>query len=176
MEFLGWIANLLFFSGGLFKDPRKTMANYLIADILYIGQYMLMGLHNAAFSMTVTCLRCLFSIFLPAKANLYSVIILTCISSGFILYNFDTVADILILLGGLSIGLACLNQDHFLNYRLFTSLSQILWIMHSLMFGVYSMIFCCSIILATNIWAILKYSDISREIISKIISFQANKI
>ena len=159
MEILGWIANLFFFSGGLFKNPRLTIANYAFADALYVIMYFSAGLWMAAISMLFAGIRSGLSLFLNEKQNKISVIVFTLIVSIIVIFNMKHDADILILLAGCCIGLSCYYRDSIIPFRISTSISQILWIAHSLIFGVYPMIFCCCIILATNIYALIVYTD-----------------
>ena len=159
MEILGWLANAFFFSGGFFKNPRLTIANYAFADMLYVVMYLSAGIWLAAISMMFAGVRSVLSLFLNEKQNKISVVVFTLIVSVIILTNMQHSADILILLAGACIGLSCYYRDSIIPFRVSTSISQVLWIVHSLIFGVYPMIFCCCIILATNIYALIVYTD-----------------
>jgi hypothetical protein len=170
MEILGWIANAFFFSGGLFKNPRLTIANYALADGLYVIMYFSAGLWVAAISMLFAGIRSGLSLFLNEKQNKISVIVFTLIVSIIVIFNMKHNADILILLAGCCIGLSCYYRDSIIPFRISTSVSQILWIFHSLIFGVYPMVFCCCIILVTNIYALLVYTDLFKGFDSKLLS------
>lgn len=160
MEVLGWVANILFFSGGFFRNPRLTMSNYALADALYVAMYFSSGIWIAGISMLFAGLRTVLSIFLNEKQNKISVVTLTFLISIIVLVNMSDYADFLILLAGFCIGLSCYFRDSIIPFRLSTSMSQILWIWHSVVFGIYPMIFCCCIILATNLYALIMYTDI----------------
>lgn len=163
MEFTGWVANLLYFGGGCFKSPRKTIAAYTTANILYVILYLSLDIYMAALCMFIVTLRSGFSLFLNDKHNLYSVIILTSVLSVFLLLNIESLYDLAILFAAIFIGLSNYYRDHFYKFKIMVCISQLLWMVHSLAFGVYPMLFCCFMTLSTNIGAILYYSDVREK-------------
>ena len=169
MEFTGWVANLLFFSGGCFKSPRKTIAAYTTANVLYIILYLSLAMPMAAITMFITCIRSSLTLVLNDRQNAYSLIILTGILCLILLFNLESIYDLTILFATIFIGLSGYYRDHFYKFRIMTSISQILWIIHSLIFGVYPMLVCCFIILGTNIGAMLYYSNIKEKILRYIV-------
>ena len=128
---------------------------------------MSLDLYIAVAAMCVTIIRAVFAITLNDRQNLYALIILTAILCVFMMFRIDHIVDLTILLANICIGLSCYYRDHFVKYRIATSISQILWIIHSLYFGVYSMLACCLMILGTSIGALLYYSPVGEAIMSK---------
>ncbi len=159
MELLGWLANVFFFTGGLCKNPRMTMCNYIVADILFIIMYVSMELYSAAISMTIVTLRCIFALFLSPEHNKISVILLTTLACVIITLKMQSFADIYVIFAGVFIAISQLNRDNFNVFRFSNTMSQILWIAHSLTFGVYPMIASCMLILATDFYAVWRYSS-----------------
>ncbi|MCI5060719.1 MAG: YgjV family protein [Alphaproteobacteria bacterium] len=168
VEILGWLANIFFFSGGLFKSTRATMLQYGIGNILYIIMYCFMGLYTAVLSMGLTTLRQILSAFLPDKQNKITSIILTALACVVMAFSLENYLDSILLVAAICIGAACYYRDNAVTFRLLICLSNFIWIIHSLVFGVYSMIFCCSIIIATNLWTLIKHTEIKSPFIEKV--------
>ena len=163
MEILGWVANLFYFSGGLFKNPRKTMLNYALADVLYVIMYFSTGFWIAAISIFFCSLRTVLSIFLNEKHNIIAIVFLTLLTSMIIITNMNHTADVLILLAGWCVGMSCYFRNSIIPFRLSISMSQVLWIIHSVAFEIYPMIFCCGVMLATNLYALIIYTDLFKR-------------
>jgi len=148
------------------------MSNYALADVLYVVMYFSTGIWLAAISMFFAGLRTVLSLFLNERQNIISIVILTFLTSVIVLLNVSHPADILILLAGFCIGISCYFRDSIIPFRLSTSLSQILWIFHSIVFEVYPMIFCCCIILATNLYALIIHTDIFKKSCSESVALK----
>lgn len=152
-------AILLFLIGGLYKSPRKMIAIYTFSNFLFLFVYLDLALYMAAISIGLSTIRGISSLFLNDKQNKYSVFILTFIIVCLIAIEVSHYADILILFAAIAIGLSAHFRDNFIMFRTTTIVSQILWIAHSLIFGVYGMLICAGIILGTSLWALIKYAD-----------------
>ena len=125
---------------------------------MFIIMYYLLDLNIAAIAVSIVVFRNMVSIVLNDTQNKYCVIALTTLASAIILSNMTHMADLIVLAANIAVGSACLMRNHFVQFRLLMSLSQILWICHSLIFGVYAMIFSCVVILITNAYALFIYT------------------
>lgn len=168
MEILGWVANSLFFAGSAFKNPRWTIAAYALGECFFIALYLLMDLYVAAIAMGLTALRAVLSLFLSTKHNMASTVIITSLSCFIILSQISSIADGLILFAALAIGMSYLYRDNFVPFRVLTIISVLLWAIHSAMFEVNSMLFCCLIMLATNIASFIAYTGTKDMILQRL--------
>jgi hypothetical protein len=168
IELLGWAANVLFFAGGVFKNPRLTAAFYVLANALFVVMYASIGIALAAITMGITTLRNLLAIVLNDKHNKISVVILTAITIAILLFTLKNTGDIIILMAAIAIAASYYYIENFILFRLFSSLSQVLWITHSIMFDIYSMMCCCIIILTTNIGALIIYTGLKDAILMRL--------
>lgn len=135
--------------------------------------YFYTGLWIAALSLMFAILRTVLSLFLNERQNTLSIVVLTSITSLIILLNVSHAADLLILLAGFCVGISCYFRDRILPYRLFTTFSQTFWIAHSVIFEVYPMIFCCCIMLGTNLYAVMAYTDLFKKPFNKLMTAEA---
>ncbi len=160
-EILGWIANALFIGGGLFKSPRVTLGFYALANILFMALYMIEGLIVPVITLGFVCCRSLLACFIDEKQNKYAVVSLTIAAVIVMAWNMQYTGDSLLIIANMLIGGSCLMRNHFVCFRLLTSASQLLWIIHSMLYGmIYSMIFSCLLIIGTNFWALFVYTGV----------------
>jgi len=153
-------AIFLFLIGGLYKSPRKMIAIYTFSNFLFLFVYLDLALYMAAISIGLSTMRGIASLFLNDKQNKYSVVLITFCIVCLIAIEIDHYADFLILVAALAIGLSIIFRDNLIMFRTTTIISQILWIIHSCIFGVYGMMICASIILCTSLWVLIKHTDI----------------
>lgn len=168
MEILGWVANSLFFTGSALKNPRWTIAAYACGESFFIALYILMDLYIAAIAMGITALRAVLSLFLSTKQNMASTVILTSLSCLMIISQINVAADYLILFAALAVGTSFVYRDNFIPFRVLTIVSVTLWAIHSAMFGVNSMLFCCLIMLVTNIASFIAYTGAKDVILQRL--------
>jgi hypothetical protein len=161
MLFLGIFANCMFLAGGLFKSPRVSLSFYSISNGAFFLIYLGEGLLVACISLAIITLRNITTIFLNDRNNMITTFALTAIASVLIVFQATSPADTLILFAGLAVGYCCLFRDDFVKFRILSTISQALWIMHCLIVGVYAMMICNLIILATNLWIFYKHSSIA---------------
>ncbi|NQZ14528.1 MAG: YgjV family protein [Alphaproteobacteria bacterium] len=160
MSTIELIAVGLFIFGGLLKAPRKTIGIYTISNFLLALVYLQAALYMAFAAITVSCIRSIAALFLTYKQNKYSVIITTLTVVGLIAVEISHMTDILVLISAVAIGTSIYFRDNLVMYRLLSITSNTVWIIHSLVFGVYGMLICASIVVCTSIWVLYKHSDL----------------
>lgn len=114
MEILGWLANGLFFYGGVLKNPRHTLMTCLIADILYVSVYLHINLYLGAIVMAITALRTGLSITLSNRMNFYSLIFFTTGLCLILTLRAESIYDILLLFATICIGCASYFRENFI--------------------------------------------------------------
>ncbi len=164
MEILGWVANLLFGCGGIVKKPKYTMIFDIIAELLYVISYISLGLFIAAFAMGINILRAFLALFLNKKQNAISTLFLTSLAIIIIASNLSDNSDLLVMLAAICIGISIYCRDNYIAFKLLVCLSQILWMAHSILHGVYPMMFCCALVFTTNLFALIYYTEIFLKI------------
>jgi hypothetical protein len=150
---------LFFILGGLYKRPQASLACYQISGLIFLYIYINTGLFMAAISIALGVIRGIGSIFLSNKQNNYFSFITTALIIFLIAIEISHMADILIIVAAVCIGASCYYRDCFVLFRVTTMISQFLWIAHSIIFDVPSMLICSSIILSTCVWALIKHTD-----------------
>ena len=159
MSHIEILAVLLFAIGGFFKNPRKTIAIYMFSNMLFLLVYFELGLFMACISLGLASIRGVAALFLNDEQNKYSVIFFTLAIIVLIALEISHYADFLIIVAALAIGCSTYFRDHLYLYWSTTILSQALWVVHSLIFEVYGMLICASVIIATGLYAICKNTD-----------------
>ena len=151
----------LYIIGGLYKNPRATIGIYAISNLIFVTIYMQLGLLMAAIAIGLSGLRGLAALFLSDKQNKYSATITTLLIVCLISSEIDHAGDLLLLIAAIAIGTSTFFRDNFIMYRLLSITSNTMWIIHSIVFGVYGMLICASVIVGTGIWVLYKHADFS---------------
>lgn len=150
---------LFFILAGLYKSPKISMIFYTLSSVVFLHIYVNLGLLMAAISIGLSIVRGVGCITLSHKYNNTLTFITTALIILLIAVEISHMADTLIIIAAIFIGAACYYRDCVILFRTTTALSQVLWIIHSVIFDVPSMLICSSIILGTCIWALIKHTD-----------------
>ena len=153
--FLGILANLFFIIGGLFREPKHSMAFVILGNLTFIFYYLTMELYSPIISVGVGALACLVIInnVCPLRVRLTAIIcsVVTCF---LLVWNFSSYYDLLLIMASLAIACAQISKDNYVRYKIFVMMSQALWITYCLHFSDYAMLCTCALICISNTYAL----------------------
>lgn len=173
---LGWIANGFFVAGGFFKKPRTTMLFYGTGNLFYIIMYCVLGTYVPALAVGIVLFRNVSAVFLSDRQNRILQHLLTALFTLLFFFTIKSYLDVMILTAGWCIAAACFAREDFLKFRFYNTVSQCLWIVHSVIFGVWPMVFASALILMTNLYAVLKYSSFFQTYLTQMLPGLAVRI
>ncbi|MAZ76145.1 MAG: hypothetical protein CMH31_02460 [Micavibrio sp.] len=159
MTFIEILPICFFILAGLYKSPKTSIIFYTLSSVVFLYIYVDLGLFMAAISIGLSIVRGIGCITLNHKYNNALTFITTALIILLIAVEISHMADTLIIIAAVFIGTACYYRDCVILFRATTALSQILWIIHSVIFDVPSMLICSCIVLSTCIWALIKHTD-----------------
>lgn len=138
----------------LFDRPRKSILSAQVGEVanfvLYISQMQIGG----AITLLLSIIRGSAALWVSDKLLIKILIINVAVLWGIFLYRLEYPYDLLLACAGTCIALAQYNRDNFWMFRLFVVISQSLWIVHSLLTGMYTMTISSLAIILTITWSI----------------------
>lgn len=159
IEYLGWIGVTLFVIGGLQRSARVTMAFAMVGNALFIIKYFMQG-HYSPFTLMLCNTTCaLLILYMAEKYRLYLGAFSFVVTAGFIVTNFTSYFELMIVIAAFCIVWAQVNLDSYIKYKLGVLASQFLWIVYSSTINDYAMITTCLFILASNSYSLLVNMD-----------------
>ncbi|MEC9292483.1 MAG: YgjV family protein [Pseudomonadota bacterium] len=158
IQYLGWAALVIYLIAPLCRIPRNTMKITTIGECFNILLYTLSMQWVGALSITLNTIRAVCAIYASDKVLRYAMIASLSLVWGATLYYLKFPYDILIAFAATSIAFSQKNRDNFYAYRSFVILSQILWIMHSYLTGMHTMMVTCAIMAAVHLVTVSYYA------------------
>jgi hypothetical protein len=148
--YLGWVALLLFITGGLFREPRKSMYVAICGNLLFFTSYLLSSSYAPAINLGCTT-ACVLAMLVIDKKHLQKCMFISmAIATAGILTTFSSSYDFLIIAAGCIIAFSNYNRDNYIIYKLAVMGSQFLWIIYTVQFGDYPMLATCLMIIFSN--------------------------
>lgn len=161
IDYLGWIALLLFMVGGLYKQPRTTMLFAIAGNFCFALSYFLTEKYVPAASIGGNVIYAIIVRQIDARHLKTCLYIYAVFCTTMISIHIAQPIDVLILLAGWAMAFANYNRDNYINYKSGILLSQAMWITYTLYFADYPMLICSSMIVMANGYSLLRnaYKD-----------------
>ncbi len=142
-DLLGWMANILFVGAALAASSRNYIKLCLPANFLYAMMYLGMGMIAP---MLISALLGVRGLCLLTLSKRYKDILFFVLSAAILIgvaMNIQSALDWLLFVASIFLALGLYYHDNINVLRSFVCLSQACWIVHSVYFGVYSMLAIC---------------------------------
>ena len=159
VEYLGWIAVLLYVIAGLQRMPRITISISLVANLLFIIKYYLQAHYSPFTLMLCNTICALLIMSLHEKYRIYLGVLSFSITASFVFMNFASYFDFLIVFAAACVIWAQINLESYIKYKIGVLMSQFLWIIFSSTISDHAMIATCLFISASNIFSLLVNMD-----------------
>ena len=131
----------------MFNAPRKSIFAAQIGEIANFFLYLIHMQIGGAITIFLSIIRGGAALWVSDELLRKILIINVAMLWGIFLYRLEYPYDLMLALAGTCIALAQYNRDNFWMYRLFVVLSQSIWILHSLITGMHTMVITCACII-----------------------------